>query len=162
MTSESYGPKAVAALRKWYAYTSKSAYVVGPLLPLGSHGASGEKVQSKEAEQIEAFLDDTLKTSGEKSLLYVSRSSVSVMTRWVYAAVVLDRLRIPLLAALKLREALGSPRRRDGAKHSLRESPQMCLILFSHRLTQVCLHRFSVTHHRSPKFQTPSKRRSRL
>ena len=135
MTSESYGPKAVAALRKWYAYTSKSAYVVGPLLPLGSHAASREKVQSKEAEQIEAFLDDTLKTSGEKSLLYVSRSSVSVMTRWVYAAVVLDRLWIPLLAAPKLREALGAPRRRDGAKHSLRESPQMCLILFSYRLT---------------------------
>ena len=124
MTSESYEPEAVAALRKWYADTGKSAYVVGPLLPLGSHAAAAEKVQSKEAEQIEAFLNDVLETSGEKSLLYVSRSPVFVTDRWVYALVVLDRLWIPLLAAPKLREALCAPRRRDGAKHSLRESPK--------------------------------------
>lgn len=72
LTTESYERAAVAALRKWYSDMEKSAYIVGLPLAHGSHASSGEKIQSKEAGQIETFLDNALKTSGEKSLLYVS------------------------------------------------------------------------------------------
>lgn len=72
MTPESYEPDAVAAVRKWYAETGRSAYVCGPLLPPSSATAKAkEQQQSKQATEISAFLDTTLKTSGEKSLLYV-------------------------------------------------------------------------------------------
>ncbi len=59
-------------MREWYGDMKKSAYVVGMILPRGSHASSTEKVQSAEAAQIEAFLHDTLKTSGKESLLYAS------------------------------------------------------------------------------------------
>lgn len=74
MTAESYEPEAVAAVRKWYSKTGRSAYVCGPLLPPKSATAKAkEQQQSKEATEISVFLDMTLKTSGKKSLLYVSR-----------------------------------------------------------------------------------------
>lgn len=71
VTSESYEPEAVATLRKWYQELSKSAYIVGPLLPSGTQALAGEKQQSPQAQAIERFLDETLRTSGEHSLLYV-------------------------------------------------------------------------------------------
>ena len=74
ITTNSYEPEAVAATKAWYAETGRHAYLVGPLLPTASKGtaAANEKKQSAEAGEIQAFLDETLKTSGEKSLLYVS------------------------------------------------------------------------------------------
>ena len=70
-TAESYEPEAVAALKTWLAKTGRSTYTCGPLLPTGSQAVANEKKQSKEAVEIEEFLDNTLKASGEKSLLYV-------------------------------------------------------------------------------------------
>ncbi len=59
-------------MRGWYAETGRPVYVCGPLLPPTSATATAkEKQQSKEAIEISEFLDTTLKTSGEKSLLYV-------------------------------------------------------------------------------------------
>ncbi|KAI0695963.1 UDP-Glycosyltransferase/glycogen phosphorylase [Cerioporus squamosus] len=72
MTTESYEREAVTALRQWYSDMKKSAYIIGLPLANGAHIASGEKVQSKETLQIEALLDNALKSSGEKSLLYIS------------------------------------------------------------------------------------------
>ena len=77
MTTETYEPEAVAALRQWYGDLNKPAYIVGLPLARGSHASSGEKIQSKEADQIEMFLDHTLATSGDKSLLYVSHPHLS-------------------------------------------------------------------------------------
>ena len=72
ITSGSYEPEAVAAAKAWMAGKGHQAYLTGPLLPPPSVTASdNEKKQSKEAAEIEAFLDQTLKASGEKSLLYV-------------------------------------------------------------------------------------------
>ena len=73
ITSQSYEPEAVAASKAWMAETGRHAYLAGPLLPSASKktAAANEKKQSAEAAEIEAFLDETLKTSGEKSLLYV-------------------------------------------------------------------------------------------
>ncbi|KAI0631466.1 UDP-Glycosyltransferase/glycogen phosphorylase [Trametes polyzona] len=72
ITAEPYEPEAVAAAKSWYAETGRPAYVCGPLLPPSSATAvEKEKQQSKEAGEIQEFLDATLKTDGEKSLLYV-------------------------------------------------------------------------------------------
>lgn len=72
ITPEPYEPEAVAAVRDWFGKTGRPVYVCGPLLPPTSATATAkEQQQSTEAVQIQEFLDTTLKTSGEKSLLYV-------------------------------------------------------------------------------------------
>ena len=73
ITSQSYEPETVAATKAWMEDTGRSAYVAGPLIPSASKGvaSANEKKQSAEAADIQIFLDDVLKTSGEKSLLYV-------------------------------------------------------------------------------------------
>ncbi len=72
ITAEPYEPEAVAAVKGWFGKTGRPAYVCGPLLPPTSTTATAkEKQQSTEAVEIQEFLDATLKTSGEKSLLYV-------------------------------------------------------------------------------------------
>lgn len=73
-SSETFEPGAVAAVRRWYAETSRPAYICGPLLPTGSQASKNEKKLSSEAAEIQTLLDTTLKTSGEHSLLYVSES----------------------------------------------------------------------------------------
>ena len=74
ITPASYEPEAVAAARAWFAEKGRPAYAVGPLLPSASKATAqaNEKKQSAEASEIQEFLDATLKTSGEKSLVYVS------------------------------------------------------------------------------------------
>lgn len=72
-TPESYEPEAVKAFKGWFAETGRPAYVSGPLLPSASKKTANEteKKLSKESAEIQEFLDETLKTSGEKSLIYV-------------------------------------------------------------------------------------------
>lgn len=74
-TPASYEPEAVAAMKAWFAETSRPAYACGPLLPTASESAANatEKAQSSESDKIQAFLDGTLETSGKRSALYVSR-----------------------------------------------------------------------------------------
>lgn len=84
ITAEPYEAEAVAAVKNWYAETGRPAYVCGPLLPPTSATSTAkEKQQSTEAVQIQEFLDTTLKTSGEKSLLYVclGLNTISVQKR---------------------------------------------------------------------------------
>ena len=73
ITPASYEPEAVAAARAWFAEKGRPAYAIGPLLPSASKATAqaNEKKQSAEASEIQEFLDATLKTSGEKSLVYV-------------------------------------------------------------------------------------------
>lgn len=72
ITAEPYEPEAVAAVKGWFGKTGRPAYVCGPLLPPTSIIATAkEKQQSTKAAEIQEFLDSTLKTSGENSLLYV-------------------------------------------------------------------------------------------
>ncbi len=77
ITPTSYEPEAVATAKAWFAETGRPSYAVGPLLPSASKATAvaNEKKQSSEASEIQEFLDATLKTSGEKSLVYVSPSS---------------------------------------------------------------------------------------
>lgn len=73
MSFESYEPEAIAATKAWMAEIGRLAYFAGPLLPNASKktAAANELQQSTEAEQIQNFLNETLKSSGENSLLYV-------------------------------------------------------------------------------------------
>ena len=73
-TPESYEPEAVAAVRRWFAETGRPVYTSGPLLPSASKASAheNEKKLSKESDEIQTFLDEALKTSGEKSVVYVS------------------------------------------------------------------------------------------
>ena len=118
-TPESYEPEAVAAARAWTAETGRTTYLCGPLLPTGSQAAANEKKQSKETAEIEEFLETTLKTSGEKSLLYVSAfrtcSGSSGLGRTI-DVLHLDLLRLRILACEYSREAVGLPGRSDGTK----------------------------------------------
>ncbi|KAH9901483.1 UDP-Glycosyltransferase/glycogen phosphorylase [Cubamyces lactineus] len=95
-TPESYEPEAVAAMKAWMVERGRSAYVCGPLLPTGSQAAVNEKKQSKETVEIEEFLNTTLKTSGEKSLLYISFGSMFWPVKtpeklWAFLDVVIER-----------------------------------------------------------------------
>lgn len=76
-TLEAYEPDAIAATRAWLAETGRKAYACGPLLPSASKvtASTNEKRLSQDAGEIQEFLDNTLKSSGEKSLLYVSATS---------------------------------------------------------------------------------------
>ena len=65
-TPESYEPEAVSQVEAWYKETGRPVYTCGPLL------SSAAKAQNPE---IDAFLDRTLATTGERSLLYVSSAS---------------------------------------------------------------------------------------
>ncbi|KAI0769598.1 UDP-Glycosyltransferase/glycogen phosphorylase [Trametes elegans] len=66
---EPFEPEAVQVIKEYFAETSREAYVCGPLQ---SHARSTASEQlSENAKAISEFLETTLKTSGEKSLLYV-------------------------------------------------------------------------------------------
>ncbi|KAI0745133.1 UDP-Glycosyltransferase/glycogen phosphorylase [Earliella scabrosa] len=77
-TPESYEPEAVAAAKEWFGATGRYAYTTGPLLPSASKSTAtaNEQKMSNESNEIITFLDETLKTSGEKSLVYISFGSM--------------------------------------------------------------------------------------
>lgn len=71
-TPECYEPKAIAALREWFAETSRRVIVCGPLIPSGEQAIVNEKRQTSNASEISDFLDAVLESHGPKSLVYVS------------------------------------------------------------------------------------------
>ncbi len=61
------------AFQAWFAETSRKVYTVGPMLPPpGENAASNEKKQSASSGEIDKFMEQTLKTHGKQSLIYVS------------------------------------------------------------------------------------------
>ncbi|KAI0674842.1 UDP-Glycosyltransferase/glycogen phosphorylase [Trametes maxima] len=102
LTAEPYEPGAVEAVRKWFGETGRPTYVTGPLLPPpSSTAAENEKKQSKQATEIGEFLDSTLNSSGERSLLYISWGSLFWPMRtpekiWAFLDVVME-LDIPFI-----------------------------------------------------------------
>lgn len=68
---ECFEPEGVAALRDWFAETSRPVYACGPLIPHGPQAAAFEKAQSPEASKIESFLDAKLASHGDNSVIYV-------------------------------------------------------------------------------------------
>lgn len=70
---ECFEPEAIDAFRKWFVDTNRQFFVVGPLLPpISKQATENEKKMSAKSKDIVTFLDTTLKTHGEKSVLYVS------------------------------------------------------------------------------------------
>ncbi|KAI0630197.1 UDP-Glycosyltransferase/glycogen phosphorylase [Trametes polyzona] len=71
-----YHPRATAAILQYYGKDSRKAIYAGPLLPAGEKAVSTEAFQSHNGGEIMAFLDEKLKTAGERSVLYVSFGSL--------------------------------------------------------------------------------------
>ncbi|OSD01251.1 glycosyltransferase family 1 protein [Trametes coccinea BRFM310] len=96
-----YEPEALEKAKEWLGETGRSVYVCGPLLPRGSEAGSNEAKQSAKGAEILGFLDTTLNTSGEKSLLYISFGSMfwpakSPEKLWAFLDVVME-LNIPFI-----------------------------------------------------------------
>ena len=68
-----YEPEPTDALKTWYTKVGKSIYTCGPLFPTASKvaAAANELKQATHGAEIQDFLGNALKTSGEKSVLYV-------------------------------------------------------------------------------------------
>ncbi len=122
-TPESYEPEAVKAYKGWFAETGRPAYVSGPLLPSASKKTANEseKKLSKESAEIQEFLDETLKTSGEKSLIYVSHPVPHILPHRDRLLCSLDLVWLDLLASKDTGEDVGVPRRHHGIEEALRE-----------------------------------------
>ncbi|OSD03897.1 glycosyltransferase family 1 protein [Trametes coccinea BRFM310] len=102
----SYEPEALETCKTWLRKTGRSGYVCGPLLPQphGLAAESNEKKQSQQSAEIVELLDATLKTSGEKSLLYISFGSFfwpakSPEKLWAFLDVVME-LNIPFILSM--------------------------------------------------------------
>lgn len=72
---ECYEPAAVAGMREWFAETQREVFVAGPFAPTGKYAADNENAQSAKGSEIGRFLDSTLESHGEKSVLYVRNVS---------------------------------------------------------------------------------------
>ncbi|OBZ67170.1 UDP-glycosyltransferase 88A1 [Grifola frondosa] len=100
LSAEAYEPECVAAVREWFAQTSRSVTVCGPLLPSGKNAAAHEKQQSSEGNEIQKFLDSTLESHGTHSLLYISFGSMFWPAKpdviWAFLDVVME-LKIPFI-----------------------------------------------------------------
>ncbi|KAL7281208.1 hypothetical protein ACG7TL_004516 [Trametes sanguinea] len=137
VTPTSYEPEAVASMRKWLNGLSKSLYVVGPFLASGTQAAKYEQQQSAQAPEIVAFLNQTLKTAGERSLLYISFGSVfwpakSPEMLWAFLDVVMD-LNIPFIlsyapAIAEVPEAVVEKVRRYGKGIMSKWVPQQLIL----------------------------------
>ncbi|KAH9847629.1 UDP-Glycosyltransferase/glycogen phosphorylase [Lenzites betulinus] len=97
-TSETYEAEAVAAMREWFGKTSRGIYVTGPLTRLGE---VLKREQPTDDDKFQAFLDATLATSGERSLLYISFGTMfhgedEVQKLWSVLDVIMD-LDIPFI-----------------------------------------------------------------
>ncbi|KAH9858609.1 UDP-Glycosyltransferase/glycogen phosphorylase [Lenzites betulinus] len=93
--------EAITEVKRQYAETGRQAYVCGPLVPPQSASASVmEKQQSKDSALIQEFLDSTLETAGEKSLLYITFGSLywpaNPQNLWAFLDVVME-LQIPFI-----------------------------------------------------------------
>lgn len=68
-----YEPEGVDALRRWMG-DGRQVYAIGPLAPqeLSAASKQHEVEGSENGRNIMEFLDKTLKSHGERSLIYVS------------------------------------------------------------------------------------------
>ncbi|KAJ3487389.1 hypothetical protein NLI96_g3563 [Meripilus lineatus] len=99
---ECYEPEAVAAVREWFAETSREAFAVGPLLPIStsSSAIAGENQGMANAAEISSFLESTLETHGKGSMLYISFGSLFWSSEpekiWAFLDVLIEK-KIPFI-----------------------------------------------------------------
>lgn len=76
-----YQPEATKAIRAFYAERGAGeVFYAGPLLPSGSQAVSNEKVLAQNGNGVMDFLDEKLKSAGERSVLYVSSPCAVAIT----------------------------------------------------------------------------------
>jgi hypothetical protein len=85
VSSAAFDQEALEAMRTWLAETNRQMYAVGPLVPpgFGDRGLSDAAKQieidsSAKGGEFQAFLDKTLKSHGEHSLIYVSHFGIGL------------------------------------------------------------------------------------
>ena len=78
---EVYEPVAIAAMKKWWGEMQRQVWVIGPLMPSPSReeAIAGEEAQSASFGEIKQFMDKTLSSHGEISMLYVSARGVIIV-----------------------------------------------------------------------------------
>ncbi|OJT07325.1 Anthocyanidin 3-O-glucosyltransferase 5 [Trametes pubescens] len=91
-----YQPEATNAIRAFYAERgSGSVFYAGPLLPSGAKAVSAEKTLSQNGTGIMDFLDEKLKSVGERSVLYLSFGSLfwpaNPATIWAVIDVLIEK-----------------------------------------------------------------------
>ncbi|OSD00573.1 glycosyltransferase family 1 protein [Trametes coccinea BRFM310] len=73
-----YHPEATQAMREWLAETGRKMYYAGPLVPDSVTIASPNQQEAEGSHQLEVldFLNEQLRKSGERSVIYVSFGSL--------------------------------------------------------------------------------------
>ena len=113
-SSAAYESESLHALRSWLAETSRPVYTIGPLVPPGFGDAAGlssvakqkEIDSSKNGGEFQIFLDKTLKSHGEHSLIYVRKQTnhvsnvkyITVLTPFLYFRILLGLIWNPQVA----------------------------------------------------------------
>ncbi|KZT07197.1 glycosyltransferase family 1 protein [Laetiporus sulphureus 93-53] len=72
-TPECYEPETVAALKNWFAESSRKVFPCGPLVPYGEQATSQQKERSV---HIQEFMNGILKKRGERTLVFISFGSM--------------------------------------------------------------------------------------
>ncbi|KAF8518320.1 UDP-Glycosyltransferase/glycogen phosphorylase [Gautieria morchelliformis] len=82
VSSAAYEPKSLEAMRAWLGETNRPVYAIGPLIPpgFGDTGLSDvakqmEFASSNNGDEFDTFLENQLKSHGERSVIYVSFGS---------------------------------------------------------------------------------------
>lgn len=61
----------VQAFSDFFAQTARKVYLLGPLLPMTRRSEVADAKQAARSPEITTFLESTLRSHGERSLLYV-------------------------------------------------------------------------------------------
>ncbi|KIP11599.1 glycosyltransferase family 1 protein [Phlebiopsis gigantea 11061_1 CR5-6] len=83
------------AIAEFYRPTSRQVYIVGPLLPSTKRAAAVEMEEAAKSPEIMTFMDETLRSHGEKSLIYISFGTVfwpsNSENLWTFLDVLMER-----------------------------------------------------------------------
>lgn len=107
-TSDCYEPETTAALKEHFAQTSRSVHLCGPMIPGGAQARALEGEQCRDTVEIEDFLESTLSSHGERSVLYFSLGTVYWPSEpekvWAFLDVLVE-MRIPFIMSHAVRYA---------------------------------------------------------
>ncbi|KAH8085453.1 hypothetical protein BXZ70DRAFT_561619 [Cristinia sonorae] len=141
MTPEAYEPAAVAATKEWFAESKRPVWAVGPLISsvtTRNEGTmSGKDVRSESVDTVTKFMDDTLATHGERTMIYISFGSTFWPSNFEKAEAFIDVLiekRIPFIfshgpVVAQLTEAFKEKVEKSSVGLLSRSAPQQTILL---------------------------------
>ncbi|KAF8459776.1 UDP-Glycosyltransferase/glycogen phosphorylase [Gautieria morchelliformis] len=143
VSSAAYEPKSLEAMRTWLGETNRPVYAIGPLIPpgFGDTGLSDvakrmEFASSNNGDESNTFLENQLKSHGERSIIYVSFGSYWWPRRnehaWILVDVLLE-LGFPFIFSHASAKAVIPPGYAEKIKQSgigllLKWSPQQTIL----------------------------------